>query len=105
MVARNRNNCRDQPGRFSLSGFEDDTSPIAEAVRQELTAHLVSQRTDGNGGGAIRSAHGEFHRRAIQAARREVLAMRQNNDIGDDAFHEIEEELDWLEMADGTQGP
>jgi len=24
--------------------------------------------------------------------------------IGDDAFHQIEEELDWLEMADGTKG-
>jgi hypothetical protein len=25
--------------------------------------------------------------------------MRANDEIGDDAFHEIEEELDWLEMA------
>ena len=25
--------------------------------------------------------------------------MRANDEIGDDAFHRIEEELDWLEMA------
>ena len=25
--------------------------------------------------------------------------MRANDEIGDDAFHQIEEELDWLEMA------
>jgi hypothetical protein len=25
--------------------------------------------------------------------------MRGNDEIGDDAFHVIEEELDWLEMA------
>jgi CPA1 family monovalent cation:H+ antiporter len=25
--------------------------------------------------------------------------MRANHEIGDDAFHRIEEELDWLEMA------
>jgi hypothetical protein len=27
--------------------------------------------------------------------------MRANDEIGDDAFHQMEEELDWLEMADG----
>ena len=50
-----------------------------------------------------RSAHGELHRGALQAARQAVLAMRANDEIGDDAFHRIEEELDWLEMAGGTR--
>jgi CPA1 family monovalent cation:H+ antiporter len=27
--------------------------------------------------------------------------MRASDEIGDDAFHRIEEELDWLEMAGG----
>ena len=36
---------------------------------------------------------------ALQAARQEVIAMRANDEIGDNAFHQIEEELDWLEMA------
>jgi hypothetical protein len=27
--------------------------------------------------------------------------MRANDEIGDDAFHLMEEELDWLEMAGG----
>ena len=39
-----------------------------------------------------------------QAARQAVLAMRANDEIGDDAFHQIEEELDWLEMAGGRKG-
>jgi hypothetical protein len=30
-----------------------------------------------------------------------VLAMRASNEIGDDAFHRIEEELDRVEMAHG----
>lgn len=38
---------------------------------------------------------------ALQAARRAVLAMRASDEIGDDAFHHIEEEPDWLEMANG----
>jgi hypothetical protein len=27
--------------------------------------------------------------------------MRDRDEIGDDAFHKIEEELDWLEMTAG----
>jgi len=29
--------------------------------------------------------------------------MRANDEIGDDAFHLMEEELDWIEMAGATQ--
>jgi hypothetical protein len=29
--------------------------------------------------------------------------MRTKDEIGDDAFHRMEEELDWLEMADGSR--
>jgi CPA1 family monovalent cation:H+ antiporter len=35
----------------------------------------------------------------LDAARKEVLTMRANREIGDDAFHQLEEELDWLEMS------
>ena len=46
-------------------------------------------------------AHLRIHRGALEAARQAVLAMRANDEIGDDAFHQMEEELDWLEMAGG----
>jgi hypothetical protein len=29
--------------------------------------------------------------------------MRANDEIGDDAFHQIEVELDWIEMAGGAR--
>ena len=77
------------------------TSPVADAVRQEFTAHLTQAAPDGDADDATRSAHSELHRGALQAARQAVLAMRANDEIGDDAFHRIEEELDWLEMAGG----
>ena len=35
----------------------------------------------------------------MEAARHAVLAMRDNDEIGDEAFHLLEEELDRLEMA------
>jgi CPA1 family monovalent cation:H+ antiporter len=49
----------------------------------------------------MRHTYSEIYRGALQAARQAVLAMRANDEIGDDAFHQMEEQLDWLEMADG----
>ena len=54
-------------------------------------------------GDARRFATGDIHRSVLQAARRAVLAMRANEEIGDDAFHLVEEDLDWLEMALGSK--
>jgi hypothetical protein len=52
---------------------------------------------------ARRFAHGDIHRQALHAARQAVLAMRASDEIGDDAFHEMEEELDWIEMGEGAK--
>ena len=49
-------------------------------------------------GGGV-SAHHRIHRAALAGRAEAVLAMRASDEIGDDAFHRIEEELDWLEMA------
>jgi CPA1 family monovalent cation:H+ antiporter len=81
-----------------LASFADHQSPVADAVRQEFTAHLSHAGPDAEIN-AARFAHGELHRGALAAARDAVLAMRDRGEIGDDAFHAIEEELDWLEMA------
>ena len=56
---------------------------------------------DGDAGDA--GAHALLWRGALEASRRAVLAMRAGGDIGDDAFHRIEEELDWLEMSGRTR--
>ena len=84
--------------RAALETLTDETSIAAGTVRQELAAHL--ERDDVSR--ARHSQHGEFHQRALRAARQEVLGMRANREIGDDAFHRVEEDLDWLEMAGGT---
>ena len=103
-VGRELRAAREQALRAGLASCAQDDSPVAEAVRQELTAHLAHER-DVAAGDSMRTAHGELHRAALQAARQAVLAMRAHDEIGDDAFHQIEEELDWLEMAGGTKGP
>jgi hypothetical protein len=37
-------------------------------------------------------------RRAYQAERSRLIELRASGVIGDDAFHRIEEELDWADM-------
>jgi monovalent cation/hydrogen antiporter len=102
-VGRELRAARERALRAGLASFARDESPVADAVRQEFTAHLTDQRANGDAGDPTRSAHSELHRGALQAARQAVLAMRANDEIGDDAFHQMEEELDWLEMAGGSK--
>jgi monovalent cation/hydrogen antiporter len=87
--------------RSALAGLGHDRSAVAEAVRQEFIAHLGSADGNPEEGNARRFAHRDIHRRALQDARQAVLGMRANDEIGDDAFHQLEEELDWIEMSGG----
>jgi monovalent cation/hydrogen antiporter len=103
-VGRELSAARERALRAGLASLARDRSPVAELVRQELTARLAYERPDADAGDAVSSAHNELLRGALQAARQAVLAMRANDEIGDDAFHRIEEELDWLEMAGGRKG-
>jgi CPA1 family monovalent cation:H+ antiporter len=85
-----------------LASFAGDQSAAAEAVRQEFVAHLAWKGDEADASEARRPAHSEIHRAAVRAAREAVLLMRSNDEIGDDAFHRMEEELDWLEMSNGS---
>ncbi len=95
---------RERALRTALASFTGDRSPVAELVRQEFTARLSNERADADRGDATSSAHSEIYLGAVQAARQAVLAMRASDEIGDDAFHRMEEELDWLEMAGSRSG-
>jgi len=85
--------------RAALASLAGDRSPVAERLRQEFTARLADERAHADRDATSRSVLGEPHRVALKAARQAVLVMRANDEIGDDAFHRIEEELDWIEMA------
>jgi monovalent cation/hydrogen antiporter len=102
-VGREINAAREQALRAALASLAAGASPVAAAVRQEFRAHLAHDRHDSRPDGSVRTAHGELHDRALQAARQAVHTMRGSHAIGDDAFHRVEEELDWLEMSGGDQ--
>src|SRR6266850_1937402 len=100
-VGRELTAARERALRAGLASFADDRSSVAEVVRQAFAARLADERADGHAGAGTRSAQSQLYRGAVDAARQAVLAMRANDEIGDDAFHLIEEELDWLEMTGG----
>jgi CPA1 family monovalent cation:H+ antiporter len=98
-VANELQLARDRAREAGLATLTNNDSPVANTVRQEFTAHLT-RTGEGETNEPMRAEHGALHRNAVNAARDAILAMRASDEIGDDAFHQIEEELDWLEMAD-----
>jgi CPA1 family monovalent cation:H+ antiporter len=74
-------------------------------VRHELSAHLAAPRGQPAATEDRAPSHEDAHRRALAAARRVAFDMRARDEIGDHAFHRLEEELDWLEMGSaGREG-
>jgi CPA1 family monovalent cation:H+ antiporter len=100
-VGRELTAARERALQAGLASLARDQSPVAHAVRQEFTAHLTSAAANTETPDPHDVAHGNLHRDAVDAARQALLSMRANDEIGDDAFHRMEEELDWLEMAGG----
>ncbi|MDB5935660.1 MAG: nhaK [Massilia sp.] len=87
----------------ALATVRNDPSAGAEIVRQKLKAHLTADLAL-SGASDQSSSHSELYGDALQAARQAVLAMRARDEIGDDAFHRIEEKLDWIDMASVRAG-
>jgi CPA1 family monovalent cation:H+ antiporter len=86
--------------RAALDEIDGDPSEAAELLRIEYRALLMQAEGNPDGGvSATELPADPLRRRAIGAARRAILTLRQSQDIGDDAFHQIEEELDRAELS------
>ena len=86
--------------RAAHDEIDGDPSEEAELLRLEYRALLM--QSDGNPDGGVAAAElpaDPLRRRAIAAARRAILSLRQTEEIGDDAFHQLEEELDRAELG------
>jgi Na+/H+ antiporter len=86
--------------RAALEEIDGDPSEEAEILRLEYRALLLRAESDPDGGVATGELPADpLRRRAIGAARRSILKLRQSEEIGDDAFHRLEEEFDWAELS------
>jgi CPA1 family monovalent cation:H+ antiporter len=84
-------------------------SEILPFLRRKYAARIERVEQDGQGAPSREVARwDEFTRvmqRAQAAERRTLSELRSRGVIGDDAFHQVEEELDWSEAAHGGRGP
>jgi CPA1 family monovalent cation:H+ antiporter len=89
--------------RAAMQSLDAETDPeLAEAVtalRREYATQLERAEASPDGRVVRELPSDGPRRRAVQAARSAVIGMRSNGTIGDTAFHQIEEELDWMEMS------
>ena len=99
-VAREAAQARCIAYRAALEAIEADPSEEAEILRLEYRAVLLRAETEPELGIATSELPADpLRRRAIGAAREALLRMRQFEEISDDAFHQVEEELDRAELS------
>ena len=88
--------------RAALDEIEGDPSEEAEILRLEYRALLM--QADDHPDGGVPSGElpaDPLRRRAIDAARKTIFDLRATEVIGDDAFHQLEEEFDRAELSAG----
>jgi CPA1 family monovalent cation:H+ antiporter len=100
-VAREVRLARRRTAQAALAALATYHGPYADALKAEYDARLA--KPDAAERAPARHAHPgassvEPRRRALAAERRELFDLRRRDEIGDDAFHVIEEELDWSDM-------
>jgi CPA1 family monovalent cation:H+ antiporter len=99
LVEREVDTARERVMQAAFDALDGDASDAARIVRHEFSAHLRRTLSDQGELDGVDPDHDEIHRRAISAARHVLFELRAKADIGDDAFHQLEEEFDWIEMG------
>jgi len=82
----------------ALASLKGEQSRLAEALRVELEDALV--RANGQAAAADPDGSADGLRlRAVNSARSALLGLRRSGEIGDAAFHRLEEEMDRIELS------
>jgi Na+/H+ antiporter len=83
----------------------DPTSDETAALRRRYEVRLETFGSEADAAGRSESAlrFSEARRRALSAERQTLFDLRARGVIGDDAYHRIEEELDWAELDAATE--
>ncbi len=94
-VGREVDRARERAVEAAVRALDGESTQTADLLRQKYAALL---RRSGRSP-ATATQDDDLHRRALAAARRAVLEMRATDEIGDTAFHRLEEELDLMELS------
>jgi monovalent cation/hydrogen antiporter len=83
-----------------LAPLEGDASPAVDLVRKDFKIRLGANANRDGTPKPFQSGYDAAYDKALQSARQALLAMRSSGEIGDDAFHSLESDLDWMEVSD-----
>lgn len=81
----------------ALELLEDDGSEVAGALRDELVNTEILD--DDAPYSTVRETRNRLRARVVTAQRTALVRLRDTSEIGDDAFHRLEEELDRIELV------
>ena len=85
--------------RTALAELEHEHIPAADRLRQEITEALsgtLPGLSPGNSSGNM------LRRHLVSVARHALEDLRHTGAIGDDAYRQVEAELDWVELSAGA---
>jgi CPA1 family monovalent cation:H+ antiporter len=80
----------------ALAGLSRQDGPAALRLRQEYEAALASQKSASD---SEEPADNVLRRQVVEHARKAIDELRDSGRIGDDAYRQVEQELDWLELS------
>src|SRR5204862_5391576 len=82
--------------KAAITELENDDTPAAQRLKLEHGEALIHSRR----GLAPRDApDNALRRQVLSKSRGAINDLRSAGTIGDDAYHRVEEELDWLELS------
>ena len=87
----------------ALAALSDEKEGEADVLRAELDAERRLATTTGKDDARLAFPAQTLRTKALAVRRKRLLAMRGEGVIGDEAFHRLEEELDFLDLALATQ--
>jgi CPA1 family monovalent cation:H+ antiporter len=86
----------------ALDSLDGDPSPAAAAVREQYAAARAVAENPADPQAA--TEHDELRLRAITRQREALDRLREDGTIGDEAYHRLEEEIDWAELDAAPAG-
>ena len=99
-VAREEQAARRRMLEAACAQLPSEDAPASDLVRKDLKFRIGQSRHLDGPQAAIAEEYDAQYRAALRAARQVLLEMRDSGDIGDDAFHTLENDLDWMEASD-----
>ncbi|WP_427911386.1 cation:proton antiporter [Ramlibacter sp. MMS24-I3-19] len=98
-VATELRSARERVLEAALGQLPAGASAAVDLVRKDFKVRLTfSGETTAHS--QPMAAYAGAYRAALRSARRTLIALRDSGEIGDDAFHTLENELDWMEVSD-----